>query len=433
MPSAKQTMVLPVDRCTKLDLSNRDLKTNDLKTLNITRFNLLEQLDLSNNTLDSFPEEMKLNSLRALNFSENRFRCVKFLKQFPNLEEVSAEMNLININDEYMAVHMLPKLQLFNGHSTNHLRNTISQYETKLSERLKKIWKEKYNEKFVRVSSLLESNRIEKSLRRELQVVSCGPASLQHFKDYLIAHIVKEHMSKATQQKLNKNCPDDTDRAAGEPPKKRQKLDKVNGIKEKQKASKKLKLKGDGLKYDYSPVHFLRCHSKNNDQVDANTKVWRCLFEPNPEHPDESSDTVATCGGEAICLIDCKSGKVMKKYKQPNEDFYAIAWTSVHIEIGGKKQPANLLAAGGKNGELRLIYPSQLRCYSSTSHRGPINALLFHPLNASQLFSGTHEVIILWDIGIPKLPNYECHPRQLCKFEAVSSVLNLIVLPNLGS
>lgn len=31
------------------------------------------------------------------------------------------------------------------------------------------------------------------------------------------------------------------------------------------------------------------------------------------------SRTVATCGGETLCVIDCESGHVLKKYKVPGE------------------------------------------------------------------------------------------------------------------
>lgn len=29
--------------------------------------------------------------------------------------------------------------------------------------------------------------------------------------------------------------------------------------------------------------------------------------------------SVATCGGETVCVIDCESGHVLKKYKVPGE------------------------------------------------------------------------------------------------------------------
>ena len=32
-----------------------------------------------------------------------------------------------------------------------------------------------------------------------------------------------------------------------------------------------------------------------------------------------TSQTVATCGGEAVCVIDCQTGIVLHKYKAPSE------------------------------------------------------------------------------------------------------------------
>jgi hypothetical protein len=34
---------------------------------------------------------------------------------------------------------------------------------------------------------------------------------------------------------------------------------------------------------NYEPVHFLRCHSYNNDPADSGTKIWRCAFQPKLE------------------------------------------------------------------------------------------------------------------------------------------------------
>lgn len=70
---------------------------------------------------------------------------------------------------------------------------------------------------------------------------------------------------------------------------------------------------------DYDPLHFIRCHAKDNDAGDSETKVWRCLFEPNPLRPEETTHVVATCGGECVCLINCATGKVMKRFKHMEE------------------------------------------------------------------------------------------------------------------
>lgn len=45
-------------------------------------------------------------------------------------------------------------------------------------------------------------------------------------------------------------------------------------------------------------------------------QVWECAFQPSfgNDKDEESSNIVATCGGNSICFIDIKTGKVMKKY-----------------------------------------------------------------------------------------------------------------------
>ena len=71
---------------------------------------------------------------------------------------------------------------------------------------------------------------------------------------------------------------------------------------------------------DYDPLHFIRCHARDNDPLDCETKVWRCAFEPSVNDPyHETSTVVATCGGECVCLIDCRSGRVMKRFKHFGE------------------------------------------------------------------------------------------------------------------
>lgn len=78
-------------------------------------------------------------------------------------------------------------------------------------------------------------------------------------------------------------------------------------------------IRTDATMIDYDPLHFIRCHAKDNDAGDSETKVWRCLFEPNPLRPEETTHVVATCGGECVCLINCATGKVMKRFKHTEE------------------------------------------------------------------------------------------------------------------
>ncbi|BHF59661.1 hypothetical protein SprV_0100262200 [Sparganum proliferum] len=192
-------------------------------------------------------------------------------------------------------------------------------------------------------------------------------------------------------------------------------------------------LRTDATLIDYDPLHFIRCHAKDNDAGDSETKVWRCLFEPNPMRPEESTHIVATCGGECVCLINCETGKVMKRFKHMEEEFYTIAWTTVEVE-GNKR--TNILAAAGRMREIRLLHPEQLVCYAEMKgHTEDITAMIFHQTQPTILFSGDSKAsVIVWDIGIPSVPDYKTRYQLLMRLRCprldVNPVLNLVFLPH---
>uniref|UniRef100_A0A5K3F787 Leucine-rich repeat and WD repeat-containing protein 1 n=1 Tax=Mesocestoides corti TaxID=53468 RepID=A0A5K3F787_MESCO len=184
---------------------------------------------------------------------------------------------------------------------------------------------------------------------------------------------------------------------------------------------------------DYDPLHFIRCHARDNDPLDCSTKVWRCAFEPNPLQPKSSTSVVATCGGECVCLIDCQTGKVLKRFKHVGEEFYAVAWTTVEMSTG---HHTNLLAAAGKLKEIRLLHPEQLVCYAEMKgHKEEIACMVFHPNKPTILFSGDSKAYIyVWDIGVPSAPEYRTKHsllmRLVCPRAHLNPVLNLIFMPN---
>lgn len=86
------------------------------------------------------------------------------------------------------------------------------------------------------------------------------------------------------------------------------------------------------------PVHVLQCHSKMDSREDFSTQLWSCSFQPqhsfgtdpfSAPRPGPVSEEVnpfvsagalvATCGGDTLCLVDCETGTVMKKYKVAGE------------------------------------------------------------------------------------------------------------------
>ena len=122
------------------------------------------------------------------------------------------------------------------------------------------------------------------------------------------------------------------------------------------------------------------CKSFIKDNINSFYIIFKFL--------DKTTTLCATCGGDAVCFIDCKTGEVAKKYKQPGEVFYCLAWTVCPVENSGVTEYRTALAVGGKQCDIRIIQPENLVCYDSIeAHEGPIESLHFHPTRPTWLFS----------------------------------------------
>ena len=161
----------------------------------------------------------------------------------------------------------------------------------------------------------------------------------------------------------------------------------------------------------YSPVHFLRIHSKSNDPTDIQSPVWEVMFEPDPMDPSKTTNLVATCGGNSVCVVDVISGipKMKYKHKDTKENYFTLAWTTLTLD----EDKSNILACGGIKGEIRLFHPLHKVCYHAwqpvCKRNTPVNSLVFHTREHSWLFCGTNDgLVTLWDVGTPRLPNYDC-------------------------
>lgn len=106
------------------------------------------------------------------------------------------------------------------------------------------------------------------------------------------------------------------------------------------------------------PVHVLQCHSKLDSCEDFSTQLWSCSFQPQPQQQHSSGTDlfsaprpgpvseelnlgvstdalVATCGGDTLCLVDCETGTVMKKYKVAGEVCSVSAASTFHPLLHG--------------------------------------------------------------------------------------------------
>ncbi|XP_056414729.1 leucine-rich repeat and WD repeat-containing protein 1 [Hyla sarda] len=182
--------------------------------------------------------------------------------------------------------------------------------------------------------------------------------------------------------------------------------------------------------FDLEPIHFLQSHSKNNDSDDFRTQLWSCAFEPTLDS-SRSSKVIATCGGESVCVIDCETGKVLKKYKVPGEEFFTLAWTTLTMICKeGQKREINVLAAGGRFGIVKLMHPKVGLCYGEIkAHKKAISIMCFSPTQDTFLFTGSYDKrIILWDIGVPDY-EYNFRSSQLLTLDTTSTPLRLCPVP----
>ncbi|XP_013875107.1 leucine-rich repeat and WD repeat-containing protein 1 isoform X3 [Austrofundulus limnaeus] len=182
------------------------------------------------------------------------------------------------------------------------------------------------------------------------------------------------------------------------------------------------------------PLHVLQCHSKYDSSEDFSTQLWACAFQPCSEFSGDGGESrlVATCGGDSLCVIDCETGVVMKKYKVPGEEFFSLAWSTV-LMSRGEKAPAQLcsiLAAGGRRGLVKLIHPRNNVAYGEfRASRKSLSALRFNHQQGNFLFTGSYDnKIMLWDIGGVD-SSYNFKVVQLLVLEVSTTPLHICLPP----
>ncbi|KAF9572872.1 Glycoside hydrolase, 38 vacuolar alpha mannosidase [Mortierella alpina] len=217
--------------------------------------------------------------------------------------------------------------------------------------------------------------------------------------------------------------------------------------------------------------HILRAHSRSthDGQDETETDVWSVAFQPTskliangqvadnlsgPDSEDDeeklarlekrrqltdetlrqskkSSSIAATCGGNTVCLIDCRLGRVMAKYSHVEEEaFMCLAWTTLDHDVEGqeegdleskgnadkRREQSDILAAAGRLGSIKLINPLQNTCYKYLhGHTEAIVRLKFSLTNPRWLFSASMDgTVRLWDIG--SLTGYDSEACCLATF-----------------
>ncbi|KAM9725111.1 leucine-rich repeat and WD repeat-containing protein 1 isoform 2-T2 [Dama dama] len=374
-----------------LDLSGLNLLSEDLDPKLLSRLKQLQELDLSDNQLETLPADLGLPHLQVLHCANNQLSDVTPLCQFRQLEELSLEGNpFLTVSDSLKVTFLLPELRKFNGKDASTTRSKAENLNRELTTRVQMISEE---------------------------LVASG-GTHTHEADTPEGR----HKATATQEPRARPValrrPGDTPLSLS--PEKRVCTSPLGPVEGSLVGSDSGQLE---------PLHFLQCHSKNNSPSDLKTQLWACAFEPawDEGQAGATCQTVATCGGEAVCVIDCQTGLVLHKYKVPGEEFFSVAWTALTVVTqAGHKKRWNVLAAAGLRGLVRLLHvQAGFCCGLIRGHKKAIATLCFSPTHETHLFTASYDKrIILWDIGTPN-QDYEFQASQLLTLDTTSTPLRL--------
>ncbi|KFP35507.1 Leucine-rich repeat and WD repeat-containing protein 1 [Chlamydotis macqueenii] len=450
-----------------LNLSKLQLKTGDLDPRLFSRLRHLQKLDLSDNLLDKFPNSLSLPDLRVLNCNNNKLEDVTALKQFPLLEELTYENNVyLTLNDDYKVMFLLQNLRLLNGKDITKLANHVRRVNSrKLTSKVTAHWEKFFRDQLPEKYTAEQVKSIRKKFLKSVQTnVVYGPSSLSEFTRWRVKMIAEEFLAYSLglelntdpepEEKMDENEEESTEspREAAEEvgqgvyiydplvtvtPSKRKRNHSKTGSGNKRSKTQANTEEEEAEDVSAEPLHFLQCHSKGNSREDFKTQLWSCVFEPlldcgaRKDPIVSSSRTVATCGGESICLIDCETGTVLKKYKVATEEFFSVAWTTLTMVISDcRKKSHNILAAAGRRGIVKLIHVAADFCYGEIkAHKKPIATVCFSPTQETHLFTASYDKrIALWDIGIPDC-DYNFKASQLLVLEALSIPLRIALVP----
>ncbi|XP_021507172.1 leucine-rich repeat and WD repeat-containing protein 1 isoform X1 [Meriones unguiculatus] len=424
-----------------LNLSGLELLSKHLDPNLLGRLKRLKELDLSNNLLETLPANLGLPHLRVLRCTNNQLGDVTALHQFAELEELNLEGNpFLTVSDNLKISYLLPKLRKVNGKDTASTCSQVENIDRELTNRVTAHW-----EKFLATSSPEEGAAFTKSAVRD---VCYGPESLREFTQWRVRMIAEELVASGGAQVQESDIPKEPPRAAAASKLRARTASKrPDNVPFSLPSTKRVRASlpaqtegrprdsgGDQAALHLEPLHFLQCHSRNNSPKDLETQLWACAFEPAREegHSGATSQTVATCGGETVCVIDCQTGLVLHKYKVPGEEFFSVAWTALMVATqAGHKKRWNMLAAAGLRGMVRLLHVRAGFCCSVIrAHKKAIATLCFSPTHETHLFTASYDKrIILWDIGVPN-QEYKFQASQLLMLNCTSVPLRLCPVPS---
>ncbi|RDD36480.1 Leucine-rich repeat and WD repeat-containing protein 1 [Trichoplax sp. H2] len=398
----------------RLDLSSMQLSQLDIDALSTMKN--LKELDVSKNRLSQLHSCHPMETVQFLDCSSNYFDASSITgicKAFPNLTQIKLFKNrALKKADLYEIVARLHQLRKINDMDANVMREELNKVNQELLARIHQEFIEAFGSESDSLAANMNIEELKNDFAEILQKnVSIGSIDLRLFVQRRLIELAYSYIdekcsinnfrNKKRSSKINKAENNASNLVF---PKEVFLEHSSSYIFDKCKLLKQHGIESDGCKL--SPKYLLRMHSFNNDPEDKLTEIWQASFEP--AITGSMGSVCAVCGGEIVAFVDCKTGKLMKRYKHPREIFYCLAWSSITLssEKDKKSSVINILAAAGQCGEIRLIYPSQKICYAHISAQNrtktPICSLVFHPLSPKLLFSGSEDGHVrVWEVDIP--------------------------------
>ncbi|CAK8675811.1 unnamed protein product [Clavelina lepadiformis] len=407
-----------------LQLCSLGLQNSHLESGVFNKLVSLEELNLSCNKLTKIPGDVVLKELKYLDISNNKVEDVEWLSKFSNLKDVDIYGNeSVTIDDRYKIMFLLENLEKLDGKGVEEKEKIGNKFTLELLQRMENRWTRTFAQMLEKADTESKVNDVIKKFTTvSKETVRFGANSFKGFRLWRIETIAKQLVAfKITYPNCNymKMLDGEITSSVSTSPTTLQKHKHVKG-KEDQFKRKKLSVSGAETPLDYKPAIFLQCHSKEEGCDDFSTQVWCCAFEPDMNDPQKTTNRVATCGGDKVCVIDCNVGKVQSRFEQANEEFYTAAWTT--ISLGNHL--SNILVAAGSLGFVHLIHVSQGINYGRIkAHSSPVQHVVFANTAPTHLLSADKKgFIYLIDIDIPTLPEYKFTIRKLMSFNGMDAI-----------
>nr|XP_009859337.1 leucine-rich repeat and WD repeat-containing protein 1-like [Ciona intestinalis] len=422
----KITGVAKLDQIEDLRLCGLELCDDDLRPDVLNKLSSLVELNLSGNRLTCIPEGIVLKKLQYLDISNNRVASVEWVKRFPGLIDLDIFGNIgLTVDDRYKITFLLENLNRLDRKGLEESDKLRETFTKKLIVRINNLWKKEFADNIPDDSTEKDVLKLQNEfVQRAKAKVHYGPNSLKGYRLWRIEAIAKELVLfkiECPGSNLLLEIVDDTSSSEENP-----------AVKSEKKLTRKAKNRhteetcGDV----FSPFSFLQCHSKDNGSSDFSTQVWCCSFEPDIEEKSKTTNLVATCGGDTVCITECTTAKVQMRFQQKNEEFYVVAWSTLNIN----KHKSNILVAAGCLGFIHLLHPKQGLCYGRiNAHSSPIQTVMFSPYCPTHLLTGDKKGnVYMIDIDVPTIPEYKFSWKKLMRFVGIDATPLKFCIPPIG-